>query len=380
MSCQQKEKSAVSTNKNSELEVEKIDVPGYESVLKFTNKKAKLTAFIAIHNTALGMALGGTRIYPYATLELALTDVLRLSRGMTYKAAVSEVGFGGGKSVIVADPKTQKTPELLKAFAEAVHSLEGKYICAEDVGSSLADMAAIGKETPYVVGLPHETSSGDPGPFTAFGVYRGIQAVCKKVYGTESVKGRVIAIQGLGNVGWPLLERLFWAGAKIIVSDIVEERIKKAKQLYQVEVVSSDQIMRVSCDVFSPCAMGGILHETSIKGLSCKAVAGSANNQLLKEEDGDLLRERNILYAPDFVINAGGLLNVAQETYKEGYNPKRSREKIDKIYDGLLAIFDIAEKNKVSTHKAAVSLAEYRIQYGIGKRAEKPCFHHFSKK
>jgi leucine dehydrogenase len=359
---------------NEDLVIEKIPVKGYEQVLKVTHRKSKLQAIIAIHNTALGPALGGIRIYPYASFDLALTDALRLSEGMTYKAAVAEVGYGGGKSVIIADPKKEKSDALLFAFAEAVHSLGGLYICAEDVGCGPKDVLLIRKKTPYVVGLPHKKGSGDPGPFTAWGIFRGIQSVLKKMYGSESVKDRKVVIQGLGDVGAPLADFLFWSGAEIIVCDIDAEKAQEFARRYGAQVVSPEEVYKTPCDVFSPCAMGAIINDQTLPQLRCKAIAGSANNQLLRDAHGDKLQERGILYAPDFVINAGGLLNVAYELFPDGYQAKRPRDATHKIFDTLTAIYEISEKNNISTHRAALALANYRIQYGIGKRKQPPYF------
>lgn len=358
------------------LHFERILVKGYERVIKVTDKKAGLTAVIAIHNTSLGPALGGTRIQPYATFAAALEDALRLSKGMTYKSAIAEVGFGGGKSVIIADPKKEKTPELLMAFGAAVEKLEGAYICAEDMGCTTEDVKTIRRATRYVVGLPHAKSSGDPGPFTAWGTFRGIQSIVKRLYMTDSLEGKKIAVQGLGNVGGCLVPHLFWAGAELILTDTDQDKLQAYAVKYNAKTVPVDQIWKVDCDVFSPCAMGGILNDQTIPELRCKGVAGSANNQLLRDSDADKLKNRGILYAPDFVINAGGLLNVAEELEDAGYNPAPPRYKIHHIYDTLLAIYEIADKNKESTHNAALSLADYRIKYGIGKRVIPPTFHH----
>ncbi len=358
------------------LAFELIPVDGYEQVIEVKEKKVGLHAIIAIHNTALGPALGGTRIFPYASREKALEDVLRLSKGMTYKSAVAEVGSGGGKSVIIADPKKDKTPELLMAFGEAVDAFNGLYICAEDVGCSTEDVKWIREKTKYVVGLLQEKSSGDPGYFTSWGIFRGIQSAAKKLFGTDSLEGKKVAVQGLGNVGSKLIDSLFWAGADLILSDIDSALVNRLAAKYDAKIVHPSEILKVECDILSPCAMGAILNERSIPELRCKAVAGGANNQLLKDGDADLLRARKILYAPDFVINAGGLLNVAAEIEVEGYSPKNPQRKAHRIYDTLLSIYEIAEKNHESTHAAAVALADYRIKYGIGKREVAPVFHH----
>ncbi len=357
------------------LLIEELSVEGYEKVLKVSNPEAGLTGIICIHNTVLGPALGGIRLYPYPTFEAALTDVKRLARGMTHKSAVAGMGLGGGKSVIIADSK-KKTKELLAAFAEAVNLLEGVYTCAEDVGISPSDINWIAKHTPYVVGVEHEKSSGNPSPFTAWGVFRGIQATLRQIYGSDSVEGREIVVQGLGNVGGCLAELLFWHGAKLTVSDIDWDKTLKVATKLGSTACPAEDVLSISCDILAPCAMGGILNAQTIANLSCKGVAGSANNQLLNDADGDLLREKGILYAPDFVINAGGLINVAQELEVEGYHPTKGRHLVDKIYDQLIHVYELAEKNQISTSQAAISLAEYRVKYEIGKRGASPVYHH----
>ncbi len=355
---------------------ETLDVKGYERVVKICEPKAKLHAIVAIHDTSLGPALGGTRIYPYASFGDALEDVLRLAKGMTQKAAIAEVGLGGGKSVILADPKTDKTPELLMAFGAAIDEFGGQYICAEDSGCTAEDCRSIRRATRYVVGLAHPKSSGDPGPFTAWGVFRGIQAVAQKLFGSDSLEGVEIAVQGLGSVGSHLARHLFWAGADLVLSDLDAEKARRMAREFGGISVSPEEILSVECDILSPCAMGGVIGDRTIERLRCKAVAGSANNQLASERHADALKARGILYAPDFVINAGGLLNVAAELDEEGYHPRLPRRKIHRIYDALLAIFDIADKNSESTHAAAAALAEYRLKYQIGKRLLKPSFPH----
>jgi leucine dehydrogenase len=358
---------------------EEVIIPGYEKIIKVTHKDVGLNAIICIHSTVMGPALGGTRIHPYPTYEAALNDVMRLARGMTYKSALAELGWGGGKSVINFDPKKGKKKELLLAFGQAVDRLRGEYICAEDVGSTPDDMGIISQATSYVVGLCHEKGSGNPSPFTAWGTFRGIQSVCKKLYDSDSVENRVIAIQGLGSVGYELALFLYWAGAKLIVTDIDTAKCQSIARMTGAQVVSPDEIAKVECDVFSPCAMGGIIHEKMIPQLKCKAIAGSANNQLLKDSDAEELFARGILYAPDFIINAGGLMNVTQEIDADGYNPIMARSKVNKIYSQLMLIYDIAEQNKYSTNRAAMSLGEYRLKYRIGKRIDPPVFHHAKK-
>jgi leucine dehydrogenase len=363
------------------LTLEEVIIPGYEKVIKVTQKDVGLSAIICIHSTVMGPALGGTRIYPYSSYEAALNDVLRLARGMTYKSALAECGWGGGKSVIIADSRKEKKRELLMAFGHAVDRLRGEYICAEDVGATPEDMEIISQVTNYVVGLPYERSggSGNPGPFTAWGTFRGIQSVLKKMYDSDSLENRTVAIQGLGSVGLELAHFLYWAGARLIVTDIDRSKCQEVARMTGAQIISPEDILKMECDVFAPCAMGGIIHEDVIPQLKCRAIAGSANNQLLKDTDADELFSRGILYAPDFVINAGGLLNVTQELDANGYNPNTARSRVNKIYPQLMLIYDIAEQNRYSTHRAAMSLGDYRLRYRIGKRVDPPCFHHAKK-
>jgi leucine dehydrogenase len=358
------------------LTLEEIVVSGYEKVVKATDAKSGLQALICLHNTAMGPALGGTRIYPYASIDAALNDVMRLAKGMTYKSALANTGLGGGKSVIIADPKKDKTEELLLSFGRAVHRLEGGYICAEDSGSTTADMMVIRKATPYVVGLPHKKSSGDPAPFTTWGTYRGIQSVLKRINGDSDIRNSTVAIQGLGSVGAKLAELLFWAGAKLIVSDIDKERAEHIAKRFGARLCAPEEILSAECDVLAPCAMGGVIHPASIARMRCRAIAGCANNQLLKDTDADELMKRGILYAPDFVINAGGLINVTEELYLDGYNPVQAQEKVHGLYDQLMMIYDIAEQNRFSTHTAAVALGDYRLKYQLGKRQIPIRLHH----
>lgn len=359
------------------LEIEEILVEGYEKIYKVEDSSVGLKAIICLHNLTLGPALGGSRIYPYPDFESALADAKRLAKGMTYKSAVSGCCLGGGKSVIIANPVTEKTPELLKAFGRAIERLEGCYIAAEDVGCSTEDVGVIASVTKYVVGLTHDKSSGNPSYFTAWGVYRGIQAALKKMYGTDSVKGRTVAIQGVGSVGAILADLLFWNGAKLIVADKDASKALKIAKKYEARYTNSEEILSVPCDVLSPCALGGIINKDTIKNLQCKAIAGAANNQLLLDSDGDLLIQKGILYAPDFVINAGGLINVTEELYPQGYSPVSSLEKVNALYDLLLEIFDSSEKNGISTHQTAVDLGDYRLKHKIGARTEELYFHHF---
>lgn len=358
------------------LEIRDLEIEGYEKVVEVINEEAGLHAIIAIHDTRLGPALGGIRAFPYASFDQALTDVLRLAKGMTYKAAVAQTGTGGGKSVIIADSKLPKSEKLLLAFAEAVNYFQGHYICAEDVGILVGDLGVMRKKTRYAVGLAHPKSSGDPSRFTAYGGFRGIQAVCKKLWGTDSPKNRKIAIQGLGAVGMKLANFLFWEGAKLIVADVDRSLVDYAVKEFGAQAVSPKEILFTDCDILAPCALGAILNPETIPQLRCKAVAGVANNQLFSEDDGWSLSERGILYAPDFVINAGGLLNVCVEIHPESYSPSLAQSQVACIYDQLTAIFALAEEKCASTEQIALEIAEYNLENGIGKRQEGVVFHH----
>lgn len=362
---------------DDKLVLEEIGVPGFHKVVKISHPQAKLQAIIALHDLRLGKAaLGGTRIYPYATFKDALFDVTRLARGMTHKAAALQCGWGGGKSVIIADPAKDKTEDLLASFGEAVNRLKGEYICAEDYGCTPDDMAIVAKYTPYVVGLPHKKSSGNPSPFTAWGVFRGIQAVMHHVFGSDSVAGKTIAIQGAGSVGKKLAELLFWHGAKLFITDIDRKKAQELAAQVGGQFVEPDAIFDVPCDIFAPCALGGILNSQTIPRLRCRAVAGAANNQLLTEQDGTALSRLGILYAPDFVINAGGLINVTEETMPNGYSAFSARAKVDHIYDELKLIFNVATQNYITTQEAVMRLVEYRLTQGIGKRTQPIYLHH----
>ncbi len=361
---------------SSGLSFREILVDGYEQVVEVICEESGLHAIIAIHDTRLGPAVGGTRAYPYAKFDDALNDVLRLSRGMTYKAAVAQTGTGGGKSVIIVDHKKPKPEKLLFAFAEAVNAFNGTYICAEDMGMPLADLGIVSQKTRYAVGLPHPKSSGDPSPFTVWGGILGIQAVCKKLWGSDSLQKRKVAIQGLGSTGMKMAQNLFWMGAEIVVADLDSSRTSHAAKLFGATVVSIDEILSQECDILAPCAVGGILTSETIPQLRCQAVAGLANNQLLETSDGDALKERGILHAPDFVINGGGLYNVCVELYKEGYNPVVARQHVERIYSHLLEIFALSETRGLCTEKIAIEIAENNLDKGIGKRTEEVTFHH----
>ncbi|HEX5758999.1 MAG TPA: Glu/Leu/Phe/Val dehydrogenase dimerization domain-containing protein [Thermoanaerobaculia bacterium] len=334
---------------------------GHERILFCSNPDVGLQAIIAVHSTVLGPGLGGVRMWPYASLDEALIDVLRLSRGMTYKAAAAGINLGGGKAVILADPKKDKSEALFRAFGQYVESLGGLYITAEDVGTDTEDMELILSETRWVTGVsPAHGGGGDPSPVTAYGVLQGIKAAAQRQWGNASLAGRAVAVQGLGNVGSHLARYLRDEGAKVFGSDIDSERVARARVEQGVEPVSAEEILEVECDVLSPCALGAVLNEETIPRLRCQIVAGGANNQLADEaRDGRLLHERGILYAPDFVINAGGLINVYNEL--TGYNRERAMRMTRGIYINLMRVFEIARGERVATHVAAERVAEERI-------------------
>lgn len=337
----------------------------HEQVVICNNKEVGLKAIIAIHNTSLGPALGGTRMWNYKTEEEAIVDVLRLSKGMTYKASVAGLNLGGGKAVIIGDPKTQKNEAMFRAFGRFVNSLNGRYITAEDVGTTVKDMEYVFMETPWVTGIPKAFGgSGDPSPYTAHGVLMAIKASVKEHLKAESLKGMRIAVQGLGNVGSNLVEYLVAEEAQVTVADIDQERVKKIGEKYKVKAVSPDEIAFQECDVFAPCALGAVINDQSIGKLKCKVVAGGANNQLAEPRHGDMLREMGILYAPDYVANAGGLMNVFVEL--EGYSPERAFDKTRQVYDNLLQVYATAKRENISTNVAADRVAEERIRV-IGK-------------
>lgn len=337
---------------------ESLDKYDYEQVIYCYDKSSGLKAIIAIHDTTLGPALGGLRIWNYESEEAALEDVLRLARGMTYKNAAAGLNLGGGKAVIIGDAKSDKSEAALRAFGRYVESLNGRYITAEDVGTTETDMDHIHAETDYVTG----TSSGgigDPSPITSFGIYKGMKATAKAAFGTDSLAGKTIAVQGVGTVAYHLCKHLHEEGAKLIVTDINKAAVERAVAGFQATAVAPDDIYRVECDIFSPCALGGIINDETIPLLKAKAIAGSANNQLLENRHGDLLHEKGIIYAPDYVINSGGVINVADEL--QGYNRERVFKKVEGIYDILTTVFSVSQKEDMPTYLAADKMAEDRI-------------------
>lgn len=337
-----------------------LDTYGHEQVTFFQDKQSGLKAIIGVHSTVLGPALGGCRMWNYADEGAAVRDVLRLSRGMTYKAAVANLNLGGGKAVIIGDARTMKTPELMKAFARAVDSLHGRYITAEDVGMSVRDIDLIRTVTSHAVGGSNEGGSGDPSVMTAFGVFNGIKAALKHSGLGESLEDITVAVQGVGNVGYHLCSYLNAAGAKLIVTDIYPNQVERVVSEFNAEAVSPDAIYSVDCDIFAPCALGAILNVRTIPQLKCKVVAGSANNQLEADSDGHLLQSKGIVYAPDYAINAGGLINVAAEL--EGYNYGAVLDKVGLIYNTIDDILHCAKDEGILPQKAADRLAEKRLE------------------
>jgi leucine dehydrogenase len=334
---------------------------GHEEVVYFNDPSSGLRAIIAIHSTALGPALGGTRFYPYASEADALQDVLRLARGMTYKAAAAGLDLGGGKAVIIGDPRRSKSEELMRAYGRFIASLGGRYITAEDVGTTSHDMDMIRCETRFVTGVSQSMGgSGDPSPITAYGVYLSMLACAEDSWHQHSLQGRRVAVQGAGKVGYALVKLLVEEGnAKVIVSDTDVDSLARVVRDFGVQTVPPDQIYAVECDVFAPCAMGGIINDDTIPKLRCSVVAGSANNQLERPDHGKTLAELGIRYAPDFVVNAGGLINVADEL--QGYQPERARASAESVYRTLREVFTLARENHISTAEAADRFAETRI-------------------
>lgn len=335
---------------------------GHEQVLYGAVPEVGLRCIIAIHSTALGPALGGTRFYPYATEEEALVDVLRLAKAMTYKAACAGLDLGGGKAVIIGDPTRDKSEALLRAYGRMVDSLGGRYITACDVGTYPEDMAVVQRETRWATGAdPAHGGSGDSGVMTAYGVYVAMRAVADRLWGEPSLSGRHITIQGLGKVGARLAQYLAEEGAKLTVADVSTEAVDRVAARWPVEVVDPEDIYAVDADIFSPNALGAVLNPRTIPELSVAAVCGGANNQLATPEDAELLQERGILYAPDYVVNAGGLINVADELLPGGYQPDRVRARTERIATTLADIFSIADAEGITTELAAERVAERRI-------------------
>ena len=333
----------------------------HEQVLFFNDKDTGLKAIIGIHNTVLGPALGGVRMYNYASEREAIHDVLRLSRGMTFKSAITGLNLGGGKAVIIGDANTKKTPELLHQFAECVHSLNGIYITTEDMNTNPMDMDVIREKTPYVTGISENNGgNGNPAPISAYGVFMGMKAAAKFKYGSDVLEDKTVFVQGIGQVGEALIENLMNEGAKIIVADIDKERLDMIHKKYEVSIYNDQDMYSEKMDIYAPCAMGATINDVTIERLRADIIAGAANNQLENEErHGIMLREKGILYAPDFLINAGGLINVYAEL--ENYDRQEVMRKTENIYNTTLETLEKAQKNGISTVQAAINLARERI-------------------
>ncbi len=341
------------------IKLEDIPTKGYERVVQVQESAVGLHAIISIHNTHRGPACGGIRLLPYESQAQALNDVLRLSRGMSYKSALANIGFGGGKSVILLDP-TKKTPALFQAFGEAIEKLGGKYIGAKDMNTESADLMEVHKRTKHVLGIDGLAgSSGDPSPVTARGAYRALEAVVEFLNGNKEMKGVTMAVQGLGHVGYGLAEKFCKAGGKVFVTDINVKVVEKACAELGAEAVAQEAIYDIDCDIFSPNAVGATLNQKTIKRLNCRAVVGCANNQLETDEDGKRLHERGILYAPDYAVNAGGIINVFQE--HEGYDRDKALKKADGIYDTVKEILDRSRKQGLAPFIIADKVAEERL-------------------
>ncbi|MFL5578177.1 MAG: Glu/Leu/Phe/Val dehydrogenase dimerization domain-containing protein [Gemmatimonadaceae bacterium] len=330
---------------------------GHEQLVVCHDKSTGYRGIIAIHDTTLGPALGGTRFWNYATDEEAIVDALRLARGMTYKNAVAGLNLGGGKSVIIGNNRTPSREMIFRAHGRFVDSLGGRYVTAEDVGTSTEDMDFVHMETDYVTGLAGQ--SGDPSPVTAHGVFRAIQASAFQRWGSDSLEGKTVAIQGCGNVGHHLAKELYKAGAKLVVTDIDPERVKRVVADTKATAVGTEEIYGQRADIFAPCALGAVINDKTVPQLRVEIVAGAANNQLLEERHGRMLEEKGILYAPDYVANAGGVINVYSEL--AGWDQERSLRKSDEIYHTVLGVFEIAKQEKIPTYEAADRLAERRL-------------------
>ncbi|MPQ24708.1 branched-chain amino acid dehydrogenase [Bacillus paralicheniformis] len=333
----------------------------YEQLVFCQDKQSGLKAIIAIHDTTLGPALGGTRMWTYESEEAAIEDALRLARGMTYKNAAAGLNLGGGKTVIIGDPRKDKNEEMFRAFGRYIQGLNGRYITAEDVGTTVEDMDIIHDETDFVTGIsPAFGSSGNPSPVTAYGVYKGMKAAAKEAFGTDSLEGKTVAVQGVGNVAYNLCRHLHEEGAKLIVTDINKEAVERAVAEFGARAVDPDDIYSQECDIYAPCALGATINDDTIPQLKAKVIAGAANNQLKETRHGDQIHDMGIVYAPDYVINAGGVINVADELY--GYNSERALKKVEGIYGNIERVLKISKRDRIPTYLAADRLAEERIE------------------
>lgn len=356
------ESDQIIENGKSEGPLSQMLTMDHEQVLFCNDPSVGLKAIIAVHNTVLGPSLGGTRMWNYATEEEALRDVLRLSRGMTYKSAISGLNLGGGKAVIIGDSRTQKTEALMRRFGQFVESLNGKYITAEDVGISTNDIEYVSQETKNVAGLPESLGGGgDPSPVTAYGVYMGMKASAQIVWGNDSLNEKTVLVQGAGSVGKHLVSYLTKEGARVLVSDIFEDKLQALKKEFRkIEIVNAEKVYDTEMDIYAPCALGATVNSDTIPRLKCKIIAGAANNQLLDENiHSRALMTNGIVYAPDFLINAGGIINCYSEVI--GYNREDAYRKTESIYDVTLEVLKKSETERIAPHQVAIDMAQKRI-------------------
>ena len=338
-----------------------LSFDNHEQIVFCNDKDTGLKAIIGIHNTVLGPALGGTRMWKYANEWEALNDVLRLSRGMSYKSAISGLNLGGGKAVIIGDSKIDKTPEMITKFGQYVNSLSGKYITAEDVGTTTDDMDRINDVTKFVTGISESRGgSGNPSPVTAYGVYMGMKAAAKYQFGTDKLDGKKVLVQGIGHVGETLVDYLTKEGAQVQITDINQARLQEISKTYGAKIFEGTDLYSAAVDIYAPCALGATINDETIYKIKARVIAGAANNQLANEQvHGQILKEKGILYAPDFLINAGGIINVYAEIV--GYDKAEAMRRTQNIYNTTLEIFSFAEAKGITPHQAALSVAENRI-------------------
>ncbi len=348
------------------FQFEMLEKHEHEQMVLCSNKSAGLRGIIAIHDTTLGPAIGGVRMRSYDSINDALADALKVARTMTYKSAISGLNLGGGNAVIIGDPKKEKSENLFRTFGKYVEGLGGRYIAAEDIGTDVTDIEYVRMETKYVAGISKALGgSGDPSPVTAYGIYVGMKAMMKRLYGYDSLRGKKVAIQGAGNVARYLVEHLNHEGVEIIITDKHNEKLKSIIGSVKAHIVKPDEIYSVNADIFSPCALGGVINDNTINDMKFSIIAGAANNQLLDEKKhGVMLKRKGIFYAPDYVINAGGLINVANEL--EGYRQDRALRQAEGIYNTLLKVLELSEKEDLPTSAAANRLAEARLRMVSG--------------
>jgi leucine dehydrogenase len=348
-----------------------LSFDNHEQIVFCNDKDTGLKAIIGIHNTTLGPALGGTRMWNYANEWEALNDVLRLSRGMTYKSAITGLNLGGGKAVIIGDSKSDKTPAMISKFGAYVHSLSGRYITAEDVGTTTADMDLIREVTPNVTGISESKGgSGNPSPVTAYGVYMGMKAASKYKFGSDQLQGKRVLVQGIGHVGETLVEYLTQEGALVQIADINQSRLEEVGAKYGAKIFTGENLYTADVDIYAPCALGATINDETVYKIKAQVIAGAANNQLANDMvHGQILKDRGIAYAPDFLINAGGIINVYAEIV--GYDKAESMKRTENIYNTTLEIFSFADANNMTTQQAAMSIAQNRIEQRKKENAAK---------